>query len=188
MQASFQLEMLEVGLIVDQWSRPSKRFDYFCLVLNSLGPSIFVSALSNSNGLDEVCEDISAGHSDQIIDLDDSQQRGGRFDIYHSDTNHESTATHLSTTSKRRLNSEDADFSHLPLKRHAPMEVQESYQTPATHDKPEIVELMSSREDDSEDRIHRSSSVDPPEYAFRMVDAASEVRFCVRLYIQFDER
>jgi hypothetical protein len=128
-------------------------FEAFKISLDNLGPIIQVCRHSSSGKLNEVREAISAGRSDKTVDLADVQQRGCQSDMY--DDVPERTLAHISTSSKRRISTGDADSSQSSFKRHTPVEIQGSDQTSTTLDE---IEDTNSFNDE------------------RMVEVAAEVR------------
>jgi hypothetical protein len=128
-------------------------FEAFKISLDNLGPIIQVCRHSSSGKLNEVREAISAGRSDKTVDLADVQQRGCQSGMY--DDVPERTLAHISTSSKRRISTGDADSSQSSFKRHKPVEIQGSDQTSTTLDE---IEDTNSFNDE------------------RMVEVAAEVR------------
>jgi hypothetical protein len=154
-------------------------FKAFTVSLDNLGPSIQVSKHSSPGELHEVCEGTLIGQLDKTNDLADVQQDGrqsGLSGTYGSVP--ERTLTPPPTSSKRRVDTGDADSSHSSLKRHRPVKTGGSDQTLTTQEKYGNQNITSSSEDEIDNADIYSFSDD------RMVEVAAEVRLtydCVQI-------
>lgn len=148
----------------------------FTIFLDNLGPSIRIPTLASSGASIEARKETLIGLSDDSVNLDDvhqsSHESGINQDPYGTDRDDDERAiTCLPMKSKRRIDTEDADFSHVSSKRITPVKVHESFLISTTQEKDR------SRYGDEDGHI-KSFSQDC------MVEVAAEVRLtynCIKI-------
>jgi hypothetical protein len=141
----------------------------FKTFLDSLGPSFQVPERFDSDSSKGTQEGTMVGQSDESADLD-NLQRGCQSEIPRDvDSRIPDNERAITTSLKRRIDTEDADFSHASLKRCRPIGNQAS--GPTRRDKSEEINATCSSEDDSGDGHITRCDED------RLVKVAVEVRF-----------